>query len=313
MATQLWVVLALLTARVPIFAQVEQTAPVVAPLPSAPELAARLLDERLAWPERATLEAALHQLPDEPVMLALVNMVLKPFPLGGIANGFGNGAQDEKHLSPPWRVFYSVHRVWKSKRPTRAVSLALIDHLEDGEMRYQALSLLGATDFWIPEARRATEKLLCEGSLPEKSLAVETLLRRVGPTYWPDAKKLLAQYVVAAPLDEIARESFLRRLLQIKRSHDFSVPAVAPTHGASVDADLVRAGFALLPALEKAQSGGGYFLALELGEVVQENFKAEQSATIYQTPHGLSEAFFAQVTQNALAWWQKSGRARFEN
>lgn len=67
---------------------------------------------------------------------------------------------------------------------------------------------------------------------------------------------------------------------------------------------LINLGFELLERLPHQQHQTGYFVALHLGYLlkIEDQFKPDQHAEEYQSPSGLTDAFFTDTVKNALNW-----------
>jgi hypothetical protein len=89
-----------------------------------------------------------------------------------------------------------------------------------------------------------------------------------------------------------------------------------PRHKArkGVDPRVIHMGFKLIQA-DRAQTPdyihGAYFLAVNTGRYVGEEFAPSTNDPRYKAKGGLSEQFFADTVQNALRWWDKN-RERLE-
>lgn len=272
-------------------------------------LVEKLRDGEIAWQTREKIENELKIRDSQAVLLAVLDDVTREMPSMSIHSGMSNVELDSRFLSPQWRVFYSMHRVWNFhvRRPTEQVGRALVAKLGTTKNNAFIISQLHHA-IWVPEAEAPLSALL-KSDDSEARWAARALLDRVGDRYLPFVKKKIKAMPARDEKEVSQRSEWLRDALEALHSHRYVARQnrqIVP----SLDAEIVRLGFEMLPRLEEFRAGLGYFLALDLGDYLAQEFKADQHEARFQQNGNLNETFFAQASKNALAWW-KINRARF--
>ncbi|BCM94319.1 hypothetical protein IAD21_06226 [Abditibacteriota bacterium] len=289
-------------------------------LASVAALVTTLTTPERTWEERFQAEKQLSKMPPVPVMVALVPEIAKGMPtedgIVGIWNGAGSAELDKKSLPPRWQVFYAVSRVWsaqdmrlsRQKGERATVGKTLVAYLPEARNQVRLLNELGnngSEGNWVNEAGKPVSALFLDATAdPSVRLAaLQCLLRHTGEKYYPQAKEVVQAWPEQPWQQLNLKELLMKALLQADlRNRKAKKRTVA-------DADFLRLGFSLLPALENLKDGGGYFLAVSLEDSVSQDFEPDPKNPKYQGQYGLTDAFFADTTKNALAWWKKNRKA----
>lgn len=202
------------------------------------------------------------------------------------------------------KVWYAAGAVWKELFSGRSdpakcrVLLALLEAHSDDYSRYVVLDALRS--HWTDEAEQPVRKLLdAMASSDDTKVGCAALLMSHRPEQY--ACKVI-------DLMEQPGASLALRERLFRTPEPASVTRV-DTHQKK---RWVRAGFRLLDDQRKTEPSKariGYFVATELGELVGTQFKPDPKHPKYRSKGGLSDAFFDETVEAALAWWSKNQEA----
>jgi hypothetical protein len=264
---------------------------------AAKKLLARMTDPSVSFDDRHDAEDELVKLAPEAVLPLVLPHVGKGMPKGGIWNSLGT-REHERTGPVHWQIWYAVNRVW-SKEIDRVPAakrgealLGLLNKVAKGDERYYVIYAL--THDWDPCAEADVAKLLRDPAEASKIRLVAGLaLILHGKESYRDV--LLA---AAAKGDLAERERWFELL---------SDPRYKQRMGS--DARVVRLGFELIEA-ERAKTPdfihGAYFLALNAGRYVGEEFAPSPHDPRYRGQGRLTDQYFIDTVDNAQRWWAKN-------
>jgi hypothetical protein len=221
-------------------------------------------------------------------------------------NHVGDTPWNHRQLTSRDRNFVMAEVVWShhlGDRDNPAKAAALLNLLPPGDTnphgRYLVVHAM-THDQWIPEMEPVLARMLSDASRSNdaKRAALAALLHRAD----------LNRYVPAAIRFVKAAEDVTHQLREYNRltNHGNRLPTLSEVNRRA----LLETGFELLKQVPEAKIDQGYFVALQLGVIlkIRNRFKPDQKAEKYQSPTGLTGAFFRDTVRNALAWhaenWQ---------
>lgn len=281
------------------------------------DLVAGLQRTTLTADELRGFETELIELPAEKVLPLLLPLLSQGMPSGLIWNGSTLDADMEAPRD--WRVFYSVNRVWGAlagKNPEIAGNLLAAACSESKSGREKAVLLVQMRNYWNENAENvAAEIVRSWRKEPEAWLVAAGCLAEHHRKKYDD---LLVRVLTELPDDNPQHKSrYIRELVNHRNKALFialkrhnSTPRTAVP---SMNHEILDIGYSLIDKLEKRNAGSAYFLAVDMGQYVGQDFKPDQNDRRFKTEGGgLNEAFFAETTSNALRWWRLNKKSVLE-
>ena len=259
-------------------------------------------------------EAKLQEMAPQVVIPLLVPRIAQGMPGGGIWNSLGSAKGDAK-APPKWRAFYSHHRVWDQVAPRDAKLTAqlLAKHLSTAKTPQEQGALISQIEtYWDDSAEKPIASIMRRFRDDNSSwlTAAACLLRHKRGKYDADFKQLVKQLPADTWQTMNTKASAVELLLSERATarRRNEIGALAPVPLPLLDPELLAIGFGLLNAMEGHKKGFGYFLAVDLGDYVGQDFQPNRKDGNYEGANGLKEEYFADYSQNALDWWEKTSR-----
>ena len=276
------------------------------------QLVASLQQEKLKADEMIACEAALKESPAAKVLPLLLPLVSQGMPSGPIWNSGGAEYDIEAKLN--WRVFYFSSRVWDhlaDQNPKLAGKL-LTDALAETESGRERVALLGLLQkTWNEEAEPLAAEIL--RSWKKESDAWMAAAYCLAYHHREKYDELFSRVLTELP-DETWRQSntkanYIRLLIGHRNKALFAKKKIGDTAVPLMNHEILNVGFSLIDKMEKHRDGFGYYLALGMADYVEQDFKPDQKDPRFKKGEGgLSEAFFAETSINALRWWEKNNQ-----
>lgn len=236
----------------------------------------------------------------------LLKVLVDYRPIFGRYNYSGDKPWNDKRLEPKQQNFVAAEIVWSHhlrgpNEPAQARVLGrLIPHGNTNPHgRYLVVNALTHSQ-WAPELEPVLKAMLSDESRSSdaKRAALDCLLHRCDiNTYMPLAIERIR-----------STKGLVHQLREFNSLTNHGNRLFTLT--ATQRRELIDLGFRLLQRLPHKQHQSGYFVALHLGFMlkIKDQFKPDQNAEEYQSPSGLTDAFFIDTVKNALAWEVENSR-----
>jgi hypothetical protein len=263
---------------------------------TAVELIATMTDKSASWDARCAAEDSLDSLPPPTVLQGLLPHISMGMPDGVIWNGGGRVLDSGAPVE--WQVFYAVLRSWDkavNAMPRDTAGTLLLSLLRQSETTAARTRILqDLTHRWVRDAETpAAELMKSPGEdLTLRTTAAAALIQNGEKDY----HDLFVEYA--------KRGNFAERQRWFTVLSD-------PRHRwrKGMDPEVVEIGFNLI--LENRRNSpnyvhGSYFLAIQTGDYIREEFRPDQRDPQYQGKHGLTDQFFADTVTNAIRWWTQN-------
>ena len=274
--------------------------------PAPAQIAERWLRADHDAAERDALVEDSKKLEFKQVAPILLKVLVECRPMFGNYNRVGDRPWNDKRLPPRQRKFVMAEVVWNHHlrgRHDPAKAKVLLSLLPKGDAnthgRYLVVAVMTHSQ-WIPEMEPVLKRMLTDETrtADARRAALNCLLHRGDiNTYMPICIKHIQSS--GALITQLREYNLLtnqgNRLFTLSEANRRS---------------LVDLGFKLLERLSHKQHQSGYFVALQLGFLlkIKDQFKPDQDAEEYQSPSGLTDAFFTDTVKNALAWKVEDSR-----
>jgi hypothetical protein len=262
-------------------------------------LVAIMTDVNASWDARCQAEDSLIKQKPEEVLLILLNHLEKGMPDGGIWNSASR--DDDKDAPVEWQIYYAVLRSWDNQvnflpKPSGGyLLLKLLEKAKTGFAREYILKNIYHR--WIPEAEKEVVKIMEDPN-----------------------EGIIARTIAARDLMLKGKNDYHERFLFFADSNNFEnqkrwlnlLANVLYKKKTGIDPRVIKLGFELIIKERESNPNyntAGYFLAITTGRYINLNFQPDQKEPQYQEQHGLSDKFFSDTVDNALAWWSKNKEA----
>ena len=282
---------------------------------SAKRLIDSLSSPEITAAEMEKAEAQLQDMAPQVVIPVLLPKIAQGMPGGfGIYNGSGS-AKGDADAPPRWRAFYAYHRVWDKVAPrdSKLTGQLLAKGIAAAKTSKEQSALISQLNgYWDDAAENSLDSIMGKfrGGKSDWLAAARYLLLHKRSKYYDPVKQIAKQLPNDNWQQMHTKSSVVQLLLsdRAKARRRNEIGALNPVPLPRLDSDLVAIGFRLLKAMEGHEKGFGYFLALELGDYVGENFAPNRQDGNYDAENGLKKKYFADCSQNALDWWQVNKR-----
>jgi hypothetical protein len=272
---------------------------------AASECLQRLCSADTHWKLFAACEERLKALPATEVMPLVSEHALDKMPASfGIWNGSGS-AESERDGPLPWRIYYSLHRIWRHH----------IQHAPVDDLRRILVATSGGK---MDDDRACVELYLdhrrygVDGEPPDPR---DVVFGATADRVLRDTKRELADRCAGASVLRMMgrQEETLDVLLELPSTRQV-IELLAGA--ATIEPRAVTKAFEYVEATIQANPGyvhAAYFAALDAERVLdatssKSRFAPDPSDPKYQPPPeggGLKDEFFQETVDNALAWWKE--------
>lgn len=277
-------------------------------------LISQLTASELDWETRLQAEERLKTFDSQAILLAIMPVAAQGRPESfAIYNGSGS-AQGDKSAPPKWQIYYAVSRLWDyhnkailqtDKTRFAPIQRQMVSYLSaDSTAKFWAVIqfYIRPNELWTSDAETAFVGLMRRPETADnlRLYVLRCLTRATKSKYYSEMKAIVRAYPENNSSEIYLKAEGLQSLLWVSLHKNDVTGQLEP------DEELLKIAFELLPDMEKIREGGGYFLALRLGEFLKQNFQASQGDPKYKVKGNLSDAFFGDTTANAVAWWKRN-------
>ena len=291
-----------------------------------------IVDRSTTPSERGEAYERLTKVPFESVAAKLLTLIGRTPVLTGINPVDPDHPWLEPRVSEHDRIGMTLHRLWKfylDNQKTREkrinLMLELLENQSIGSGRSLVALELENCLYWgmrhhdLPPLDKVLPRLEKIARNPKEPNGLRQtifgiLLEQGDPNHYLDDAIALCE----EELEKTYGYSETAEVKQMRRSERFRFMVLHHVRGGEKltpenRAKCLRYGFQELKKIDDGRSGGGYFLAMDLGRLAGVEpmipggspFCPDSRLPKYQGKHGLTESFFQEPVDNALKWWSE--------